>query len=71
MHDTTERPEGVVAGTLALTGTGEEAIYRTSTRLLDDPDIYAAMSRASNPYGDGHACERIVDILLGGHATII
>lgn len=63
MRDTTERPEGVAAGTLKLVGTSEEAIYREFTRLLDDPAAYAAMAHASNPYGDGHACERIADIL--------
>lgn len=59
MRDTTERPEGVAAGTLKLVGTSEETIYREFTRLLDDPAAYAAMAHASNPYGDGHACERL------------
>ena len=63
MRDTTERPEGVAAGTLRLVGTGEETIYREFSRLLDDPAAYAEMSRASNPYGDGHASERIADVL--------
>ncbi len=63
MRDTTERPEGVAAGTLRLVGTGEENIYREFSRLLDDTAAYAEMSRASNPYGDGHASERIADIL--------
>ena len=63
MRDTTERPEGVAAGTLKLVGTSEASIYREFTRLLDDPAAYAAMAHASNPYGDGHACERIADIL--------
>ena len=63
MRDTTERPEGVDAGTLKLTGTKEETIYREFTRLLDDPEAYAAMARANNPYGDGHACQRIADVL--------
>lgn len=63
MRDTTERPEGVKAGTLKLVGSNEQAIYREFTRLLDDPREYGAMSHASNPYGDGHASERIVDIL--------
>lgn len=53
----------VAAGTLKLVGTSEETIYREFTRLLDDPAAYAAMAHASNPYGDGHACERIADIL--------
>ena len=65
MRDTTERPEGVAAGTLKLVGTNEEDIYREFSRLLSDPEEYAAMSRASNPYGDGHASERIADILAG------
>lgn len=63
MRDTTERPEGVKAGTLRLVGTGEETIYREFSRLLDDSEAYAEMSHASNPYGDGHASERIADIL--------
>ena len=65
MRDTTERPEGVDAGTLRLVGTDEEEIYKAFTELLDDPEVYEAMSRACNPYGDGHACERIADILEG------
>ncbi|MGN0249979.1 MAG: non-hydrolyzing UDP-N-acetylglucosamine 2-epimerase [Oliverpabstia sp.] len=63
MRDTTERPEGVEAGTLKLTGTDEEVIYRNFTKLLDDPTAYEKMSKASNPYGDGRACIRIADIL--------
>lgn len=63
MRDTTERPEGVAAGTLRLVGTDEDNIYREFSRLLDDPAEYDAMSHASNPYGDGHASERIADIL--------
>lgn len=63
MRDTTERPEGVKAGTLRLVGTEEEAIYREFSRLLDDPAEYEEMSHASNPYGDGHASERIADVL--------
>lgn len=65
MRDTTERPEGVEAGTLKLVGTDEETIYRTFTLLLEDELEYAKMSNACNPYGDGHACERIADILEG------
>lgn len=65
MRDTTERPEGIVAGTLKLVGTEEETIYREFSRLLSDKAEYDAMSKASNPYGDGHACERIADILDG------
>lgn len=63
MRDTTERPEGIAAGTLKLVGTEEETIYNEFSRLLSDRDEYNAMSKASNPYGDGHACERIADIL--------
>ena len=63
MRDTTERPEGIAAGTLKLVGTEEETIYNEFCRLLSDQNEYEAMSKASNPYGDGHACKRIVDIL--------
>lgn len=63
MRDTTERPEGIEAGTLKLVGTEEETIYREFSRLLNDPEEYEKMSRAANPYGDGHASERIADIL--------
>lgn len=63
MRDTTERPEGIEAGTLKLVGTDEEVIYRNFTELLDNPDAYKQMAHAANPYGDGHACERIADIL--------
>lgn len=66
MRDTTERPEGIEAGTLKLVGTEEESIYRSFTRLLDDAAAYRAMARAANPYGDGRACERIADILEHG-----
>ena len=63
MRDTTERPEGIDAGTLKLVGTEEETIYNEFSRLLSDKEEYNTMSKASNPYGDGHACERIADIL--------
>lgn len=63
MRDTTERPEGIAAGTLKLVGTEEDVIYRNFKLLLENKDAYTAMSNASNPYGDGHACERIADIL--------
>ncbi len=65
MRNTTERPEGVEAGTLKLVGTDEDTIYEWFTRLLDDEEEYNKMAHASNPYGDGHACERIADILSG------
>ncbi len=63
MRDTTERPEGIAAGTLKLVGTQEETIYRSFKQLLEDPQEYARMSGASNPYGDGTACRQIADIL--------
>ena len=63
MRDTTERPEGVEAGTLKLVGTDEDVIYREFSRLLSDDVEYAAMSRVSNPYGDGRASERIANVL--------
>lgn len=63
MRDTTERPEGIQAGTLKLVGTEEENIYRIFTLLLDNPDEYTKMSNAANPYGDGFASKRIADIL--------
>ena len=69
MRDTTERPEGVEAGTLKLVGTDEEKIYKTFSLLLTDKAEYDAMSHACNPYGDGHACERIADILEGKKYT--
>lgn len=64
LRDTTERPEGVAAGTLKLVGTDEEAVYTAARELLSDEAIYAAMSKAQNPYGDGHASERIVDAII-------
>lgn len=64
MRDTTERPEGIAAGTLKLVGTDEEVIYSEFSRLLSDEEAYKAMSQASNPYGDGFACKRIADILV-------
>lgn len=64
MRDTTERPEGIKAGTLKLVGTNEENIYNAFKKLLEDPVEYEKMSRASNPYGDGYACKRIADILV-------
>ena len=69
MRDTTERPEGIDAGTLRLVGTDEDVIYRNFKQLLEDNAAYAAMAHASNPYGDGHACRRIADILETGHIT--
>ena len=63
MRDTTERPEGVAAGTLKLVGTEEETIYQNFKLLLEKDNEYQKMSKASNPYGDGTACKQIVDIL--------
>jgi UDP-N-acetylglucosamine 2-epimerase (non-hydrolysing) len=63
MRDTTERPEGIAAGTLKLVGTSENTIYKEFKLLLNDQNAYDAMSTASNPYGDGFACKRIVNIL--------
>ncbi|MBQ9429277.1 MAG: UDP-N-acetylglucosamine 2-epimerase (non-hydrolyzing) [Clostridia bacterium] len=63
MRDTTERPEGIAAGTLRLVGTSEEGIYESFKELLENEATYEKMSKASNPYGDGHACRRIADIL--------
>lgn len=63
MRDTTERPEGIAAGTLKLVGTEEETIYHAFKQLLEDTGEYERMSKASNPYGDGFACKRIADIL--------
>lgn len=63
MRDTTERPEGIAAGTLKLVGTNEETIYNEFKKLLEDYTEYEKMSKASNPYGDGFASKRIADIL--------
>lgn len=63
MRDTTERPEGIEAGTLKLVGTDEDEIYAAFKKLLEDKNEYKKMSHASNPYGDGFACKRIADIL--------
>jgi len=64
MRDTTERPEGIEAGTLKLVGTNGDTIYREAHELLTNPRAYNDMSGAKNPYGDGHASERIVSIIL-------
>lgn len=70
MRDTTERPEGIAAGTLKLVGTDEEVIYQNFKELLENKEAYDAMAKANNPYGDGHACERIADILEKGYTEI-
>ena len=64
LRDTTERPEGIDAGTLKLVGTNEENIYRETKLLLENDEEYQKMSRANNPYGDGHASERIVAAII-------
>ena len=64
LRDTTERPEGINAGTLKLVGTDEEKIYNETKKLLSDINLYEKMSKASNPYGDGHASEKIVDAIV-------
>lgn len=63
MRNTSERPEGIEAGTLKLVGTNEQMIYESFKLLLEDSDVYNSMARAKNPYGDGFACKRIADIL--------
>ena len=63
MRDTTERPEGVEAGTLKLVGTNTKDIYENMTKLLDNKEEYEKMSKASNPYGDGTASKKIADII--------
>lgn len=69
MRDTTERPEGIAAGTLKLVGTDEEIIYQNFRELLENKEEYEKMAHAANPYGDGHACKRIADILEIGYVT--
>jgi UDP-N-acetylglucosamine 2-epimerase (non-hydrolysing) len=64
LRDVTERPEGVEAGTVRLVGTDTDCILREARRLLDDPQAHLSMARAVNPYGDGHAAERIIQALL-------
>ncbi|MGL4978121.1 MAG: non-hydrolyzing UDP-N-acetylglucosamine 2-epimerase, partial [Plesiomonas sp.] len=69
LRDTTERPEAVAAGTVRLVGTQVETIVAEVSRLLSDNDEYHRMSRAHNPYGDGHACQRILDALMNNQVT--
>lgn len=64
LRDTTERPEGIEAGTLKLAGTNEETIYKLTKELLANKDTYNKMSKASNPYGDGKASIRITDAII-------
>lgn len=70
MRDTTERPEGIAAGTLRLVGTDETVIYETFTKLLDNEEEYGRMAHASNPYGDGKASRRIADIVEMGYTRL-
>jgi UDP-N-acetylglucosamine 2-epimerase (non-hydrolysing) len=71
MRETTERPEGVAAGTAKLIGTDPQRIVAEVTTLLDDPAAYAAMARAHNPFGDGHASERIASIVAKGFGVAL
>lgn len=71
MRDTTERPEGIKAGTLKLVGTNEEYIYQSFKELLSNKPVYESMSKANNPYGDGFASKRIADILMQENQEII
>lgn len=64
LRDTTERPEGIEAGTLKLAGTDEETIFNLADELLSDKEAHDKMAQASNPYGDGRASERIVESIL-------
>ncbi len=64
MRNTTERPEAVEAGTVKLVGTNAEAIVGNVTELLHNKELYRRMSETHNPYGDGHACERIIAALI-------
>lgn len=70
MRDTTERPEGITAGTLKLVGTDEEIIYKNFKELLENEESYNKMAHAANPYGDGKTCKRIADILEYGKTEI-
>ena len=67
MRDVTERPEGVDAGTVKLVGTCQDAIYDGVARLLTDPEHYASMAEANNPFGDGRACQRIIEAISAWH----
>jgi len=65
LRDTTERPEGIEAGTLKLVGTETEDVYKAAKELLENGEIYSRMAEAKNPYGDGFASKYIVNIILG------
>ena len=69
LRDTTERPEGIEAGTLKLVGTDEDVIYKETKLLLEDKLVYEKMSKASNPYGDGQASKRIVDAIIERYSS--
>ena len=70
LRKVTERPEGVEAGTLKLVGTGTKDIVREATHLLDDPSAHASMAKAVNPFGDGHAADRIIEALKACKSSI-
>ena len=70
LRDTTERPEGITAGTLKLAGTDEETIYKLTKELLENKEEYEKMSKASNPYGDGKASKRIADAIIERYKNI-
>lgn len=71
LRDTTERPEGIMAGTLKLVGTDEDVIYNETKKLLTDKEAYERMSKASNPYGDGHASKYIVDAIIKKYGNLL
>lgn len=71
LRDTTERPEGIEAGTLKLAGTDEENVYKIVSELLNNKEEYSSMSKAINPYGDGHASQRIVDAIIEKYKSLI
>ena len=70
LRDTTERPEGITAGTLKLAGTDEKTIYKLTKELLENKEEYEKMSKASNPYGDGKASKRIADAIIERYKNI-
>ena len=71
LRDTTERPEGVEAGTLQVVGTEKNTVYHAIVRLLNDGELYERMSTAKNPYGDGNACQRIADAIQQRFSNLI
>ena len=71
LRDVTERPEAVLAGTVKLVGTQFQTIINETCNLMDNSEIYQQMAKAVNPYGDGHAAQRIVGALLGKDSKIV